>query len=94
MAQRMTQRNQRVRSTTTSANRDTDDIAIHPRLSPVLTSEMSRLYSAGFSLIPLGGDDGKKPIIGYKTASGILSDWYRIKWPPRVAIPMAFALAG
>lgn len=40
--------------------------AEHPRLPAALTSEMSRLYSAGFSLIPLGGDDGKKPIIKFR----------------------------
>jgi hypothetical protein len=40
--------------------------AAHPRLPAALTSEMSRLYSAGFSLIPLGGDDSKKPIAVFR----------------------------
>ena len=43
-----------------------DDNAAHPRLPPVITSEISRLYSAGFSLLPLGGPDGKKPIVEYR----------------------------
>jgi hypothetical protein len=41
------------------------DVA-HPRLPAELTSEMTRLYSAGFSLIPLGGPDGKKPIVEFR----------------------------
>lgn len=48
---------------------NSDDLgfsAEHPRLPPVLTSEISRLYSAGFWLIPLGGNDGKKPIIEFR----------------------------
>lgn len=40
--------------------------ASHPQLSPVLTAEMSRLFSLGFSLLPLGGSDGKKPIVSFK----------------------------
>ncbi|WP_394892222.1 bifunctional DNA primase/polymerase [Mesorhizobium sp. AaZ16] len=43
-----------------------DSDAVHPRLPAVLTSEISRLYSAGFSLLPLGGPDGKKPIVQYR----------------------------
>ncbi|RLP22149.1 bifunctional DNA primase/polymerase [Mesorhizobium sp. YM1C-6-2] len=40
--------------------------AADPRLPPALTSEMSRLFSAGFSLVPLGGDDGKKPTMSFR----------------------------
>lgn len=40
--------------------------ASHASLSPVLTTELARLYDAGFSLLPLGGDDGKKPIVAFK----------------------------
>jgi hypothetical protein len=43
-----------------------EEMAAHPRLSPVVTSEMSRLFSAGFWLLPLGGSDGKKPIVDYR----------------------------
>lgn len=39
--------------------------AAHPALPPELTVEMSRLYNAGFSLIPLGGGDGKKSIVRF-----------------------------
>lgn len=42
------------------------DDAAHPRLSPVLTSEMTRLFSAGYSLLPLGSPDGKKPIMAFR----------------------------
>lgn len=40
--------------------------AEHPLLSPVLTAELSRLFSAGFSLIPLGGSDGKTPMVRFR----------------------------
>lgn len=40
--------------------------AEHPLLSPVLTAELSRLFSAGFSLIPLGGTDGKTPMVRFR----------------------------
>lgn len=45
---------------------DPPNEAADPRLPPALTSEMSRLFSAGFSLIPLGGDDGKKPTMSFR----------------------------
>lgn len=35
-------------------------------LPPELTTEMSRLYSAGFSLLPLGGEDGKTAIAKFR----------------------------
>lgn len=38
----------------------------HPRLPAALTSEMSRLFSSGYSLVPLGGPDGKKPIVAFR----------------------------
>ena len=53
-------------SAETASRNFLDDGAAHPRLPPVLTSEISRLYSAGFSLLPLGGPDGKKPIVEYR----------------------------
>lgn len=40
----------------------------HPKLSPVLTGEMSRLYSAGFWLVPLGLD--RKPLAFLKKKDG------------------------
>lgn len=39
--------------------------AAHPSLPPELTVEMTRLYNAGFSLIPLGGGDGKKSTVKF-----------------------------
>jgi hypothetical protein len=39
--------------------------AAHPALPPELTVEMTRLYNAGFSLIPLGGGDGKRSIVRF-----------------------------
>jgi len=38
-------------------------------LPSLLTAELGRLFRAGFSLLPLGGDDGKKPIVGFKDRS-------------------------
>jgi len=45
---------------------DLPNEAADPRLPPALTSEMSRLFSAGFSLVPLGGADGKKPTMSFR----------------------------
>lgn len=60
------------------ADLQSGDLAAHPRLPAVLTSEMTRLYSAGFWLLSLGGNDGKKPIIGYQNRMrhplGLVSD--------------------
>lgn len=42
------------------------DDASHPGLPPELTMEMSRLYSAGYSLLPLGGDGGKKATVRFE----------------------------
>ena len=42
------------------------DDAAHPRLSAELTTLMTQLFSAGFSLLPLGGSNGKKPIVEFK----------------------------
>ncbi|OBQ83184.1 bifunctional DNA primase/polymerase [Mesorhizobium sp. WSM3873] len=42
------------------------DGAVHASLPSTLTAEIGRLYGAGFSLLPLGGDDGKKPIVAFK----------------------------
>jgi hypothetical protein len=40
--------------------------ADHSQLSPVLTSEMSRLFSSGYALLPLGGPDGKQPTVSFR----------------------------
>lgn len=49
----------------TESNDRADDAA-HPKLPAALTSEMSRLFSAGFSLLPLGGVDGKRPVVNFR----------------------------
>ncbi|HET8635703.1 MAG TPA: bifunctional DNA primase/polymerase, partial [Acidobacteriaceae bacterium] len=48
------------------ASRNQEIDAAHPRLPAALTSEMSRLFSSGYSLVPLGGPDGKKPIVAFR----------------------------
>ncbi|RUT97316.1 bifunctional DNA primase/polymerase, partial [Mesorhizobium sp. M7A.T.Ca.TU.009.02.1.1] len=45
------------------------DEAAHASLPALLTAELGRLFQAGFSLLPLGGDDGKKPIVAFKDRS-------------------------
>lgn len=42
------------------------DHAVHPRIDAAVTAEMSRLFSAGHSLVPLGGPDGKVPIVAFR----------------------------
>ncbi len=50
--------------------RDADfGIMHHQKLSHVLTGEMSRLHSAGFSLLPLGPK--REPLVRFKTAAGV-----------------------
>lgn len=46
------------------------DEAAHASLSPVLTAELSRLYAAGFWLMPLGGEDGRTPALRFKKDDG------------------------
>ncbi|KQZ33443.1 hypothetical protein ASD50_01310 [Mesorhizobium sp. Root552] len=42
------------------------DDAGHPRLPAAVTAEMSRLFSAGHSLLPLGGPDSKAPTVAFR----------------------------
>ena len=50
---------------------DADLGILHSKKLPsVLTGEMSRLYAAGFSLMPLGGDTGRRPLLSFKKSDG------------------------
>ncbi|QDZ00211.2 hypothetical protein FQ775_07360 [Nitratireductor mangrovi] len=40
--------------------------AFHPRLPAALTAQMAKLFSGGYSLIPLGGADGKRPTVRFR----------------------------
>jgi hypothetical protein len=53
-------------SPTTGRTADAVLAKSHPRLSAELTSEMFRLFSSGYSLVPAGGSDGKKAIAAFK----------------------------